>query len=74
VSGGEFRCGGLQEAKTVIDLDLPTLGLMANIPSIWPPATGWKRLPMKVRFLVDQISSLKQSFMSIAFVPKAVTR
>ena len=33
---------------------------------------GWKRLPMKVRFTADQFSSLKQSFMSIASVPKAV--
>jgi hypothetical protein len=30
---------------------------------------GWKRLPMKVRFLVDQLSSLKQTSIGIAFVP-----
>jgi hypothetical protein len=35
---------------------------------------GWKRLPMKVRFLVDQLSSLKQTSIGIAFVPKAVLR
>jgi hypothetical protein len=35
---------------------------------------GWKRLSMKVRFPVDQSSSLEQPFMSNASMPFAVIR